>query len=53
MIYDQTTQRWYQNESHLNACKAGLERNQSLQMRLPLHPNAVAEQAENWNAMPK
>ena len=46
MIYDKTTNRWYLNESHMNACKAGLERNASLLMRLPLQPDAVAEQAE-------
>ena len=53
MIYDEQTKRWYLNESHMNTCKAGLARNASLQMRLPLQPDAVVEQAKRWNEMPK
>ena len=53
MIFDKETNRWYLNESHLNACKAGLERNARLQKHLPLQHSAVVEQAARWNAMKK
>ena len=41
MIFDKQTNRWYLNEQHMKLCKAGLERNKSLQNRLPLSEKEV------------